>query len=139
MNEHQVNELLQMSLSSITNMLDVGLVAGKAIVIGDTTVIPIAQIKSGFLSGGVDYQKKEISSSPYGGVTGGTMNITPIAFLVSKNNEVKVYHLDEHSHILEKLVDLIPNVMSQATDLFQKPVEPAKKISETPKKSISTK
>ena len=40
-------------------------------------------------------------------------SITPVAFLVYVNNDVKLLHLEEVSHSLETLVDAVPNAVSK--------------------------
>jgi uncharacterized spore protein YtfJ len=45
-------------------------------------------------------------------------SITPVAFLVYVNNDVKLLHLEEASHSLETLVDAIPNAVTKIMNVM---------------------
>ncbi|MFR7881727.1 MAG: GerW family sporulation protein [Christensenellales bacterium] len=40
--------------------------------------------------------------------------------MVILENDAKVLHLDEHSHILENLIDLIPDTINKFASLIKK-------------------
>jgi sporulation protein YtfJ len=127
MNEHQVNEhvssehpiseLLRISMGNIKDMIDVNIIVGEPIEMRNASIIPVSKIRCGFVSGGTDQKlgraAEEFDQYPFGGGAGGTWSITPIAFLVAANDEVKVLHLEESSHILEKMIDFVPNLIDQ--------------------------
>ena len=84
--------------------------------LGEAVVIPISKVKYSFISGGLDQQAPKAyvdGEYPFGGGAGGMTSITPIAFLVYVNNDVKLLHLEETSHSLETLVDAIPNAVTK--------------------------
>ena len=103
---NNIINLLDISVDKIKSMVDVNVVMGKMMTYNNVSVIPISKVKCGFISGGVDQKEnQETKKNPFGGASGGTMTLTPIAFLVILENDAKVLHLDEHSHILENLID----------------------------------
>ena len=55
---------------------------------------------------------------PFGGGSGGGVSITPIAFLVVNSNEVKMVHLDESTHLYEKILDLAPQAVDKIQQMF---------------------
>lgn len=55
---------------------------------------------------------------PFGGATGGSVNIIPLAFLVVNKNEVKVLHLENNTHLIEKVVDEFPNLIDKIKTFF---------------------
>ena len=119
MNNNIIN-LLDTSIDKIKSMVDVNIVMGKLTTYNNISVIPISKVKCGFVSGGVDQKEKEYSSKvPFGGASGGSMTLTPVAFLVITENDAKILHLDEHSHILENLIDLIPDFINKITSLIK--------------------
>ena len=119
MNNNIIN-LLDSSIEKIKSMVDVNIVMGKLTTYNNVSVIPISKVKCGFVSGGVDQKEKEHTSNiPFGGASGGSMTLTPIAFLVITENDAKILHLDEHSHILENLIDLIPDFINNVTNLIK--------------------
>ena len=113
--------ILDISVDKIKSMVDVNVVMGKMMTYNNVSVIPISKVKCGFISGGVDQKEnQETKKNPFGGASGGTMTLTPIAFLVILENDAKVLHLDEHSHILENLIDLIPDTINKFASLIKK-------------------
>lgn len=108
--DSNINQLFNQTIDKMKSMVDVSVVVGKLMNFNGISVMPISRVRCGFISGGVNQKKEEFNDDPFGGAAGGTMSLTPIAFLVILPNDVKVLHLDEHSHILENLIELIPEV-----------------------------
>ena len=118
---NNIIQLLDISVDKIKSMVDVNVVMGKMMTYNNVSVIPISKVKCGFISGGFDQKENhETKKNPFGGASGGTMTLTPIAFLVILENDAKVLHLDEHSHILENLIDLIPDTINKFASLIKK-------------------
>ncbi len=127
--DNKISSLLKVSMESIKDMIDVNTIIGEAIVINDDTrVIPISKVRLGFLSGGseIKQESKELEH-PFGGGSGGTMSISPIAFLICTNNDIRVLHLEQQTHLYEKVIDYMPTITSKITDLF-KDISTDKKI-----------
>ena len=121
-NKHSINDLLKVAMSNLMQMTDVNLIVGDKIQCGETTIIPISKVKCGFVSGGIDQIRSNQydQKNPFGGGAGGTVNITPVAFLSINKDEVKVLHLEENSHILEKMIDFIPTTIEKIIKSFKK-------------------
>lgn len=119
--DHKISTLLKVSMESIKDMIDVNTIIGEAITISDDTkVIPISRVRLGFLSGGSEIkQENKDLEHPFGGGTGGTMSISPIAFLICTNEEVKILHLEQQTHLYEKVIDYMPSITSKISDLFK--------------------
>ena len=119
--DHELNTLLKVSLEHIKSMIDVDTIIGEAIVVSDDVkVIPISRVRMGFLAGGTDViSKNGDSENPFGGGTGGTIFISPIAFLVCKGNEVSILHLEKETHLYEKVIDFVPAITGKISSLFQ--------------------
>lgn len=114
------SDLLNLSTEKMKSLVDVNVVIGKMMTFNGISVFPISKVKCGFISGGINQKKETRDDDPFGGAAGGTVNLTPIAFLVITQTDVKVLHLEEKSHILENLIDLIPDMARQFLQLFQK-------------------
>lgn len=126
MSEHQITDLLNISMDNLKEMLKVGMIIGDPINVGSGVLIPIAKVKCGFISGGMDQKVKssEVKELPFGGATGGSLTLTPIAFVSCVNNDVKVLHLSEDSHILEKTIDGISDLLHTLIDKKTKNTSP---------------
>ena len=119
--DHPISTLLRVSLENIKEMIDVDTIVGDPIYVSEETkVIPISKVRMGFLAGGTeikdDAPQKE---NPFGGGTGGTISITPIAFLICNKNDVKVLHLEQETHLYEKVIDFMPSITTKISDLFK--------------------
>lgn len=122
--EHPICDLLKLSNESLKGLINVNTIVGNPVRLeNNITVIPISRIKCSFAAGGTEFEKnKTIEQLPFGGATGGNVNIIPIAFLVVNNEEVKIPHLEQNTHLIEKVVDEIPNFFEKLKSIFSKEV-----------------
>lgn len=124
MGSHPISDLFRISMDSIREMIDVNTVVGDICKLNDkVSVIPISKVKSSFITGGLDQKIqtiKENNEYPFGGATGGTVNISPIGFLVLEDNQVKVLHLDDSVHLYEKIIDSTPDIIEKVKSMFFK-------------------
>ena len=124
MGNHPISDLFRISMYSIREMIDVNTVVGDICKLNEkVSVIPISKVKSSFITGGIDQKMqaiKENNEYPFGGATGGTVNISPIGFLVLEDNGVKVLHLDDNVHLYEKIIDSTPDVIEKVKSMFFK-------------------
>jgi sporulation protein YtfJ len=113
--EHPIHSFMKISMENIKEMVDVDTIVGQPINSGmGTTIIPISKVRFGFASGGTDQRGQDNTQAPFGGGSGGTVSITPIAFLVvTKDDEIKVLSLENQTHIYEKLIDFVPEIMNK--------------------------
>ncbi len=114
--EHQISELMKISMTNIRELIDVNIVIGNPITFKDTIIIPVSKVKCGFVSGGIDQKKlkfDDTNKNPFGGGAAGNLSITPVAFLVCKDSDVKVLHLDDNSHIFEKMIEAVPDLLDK--------------------------
>ena len=114
-----ITDLLNISLNRLKEMIDANTIIGSPIIHENKVIIPVSKLYLGFVSGGSDIKpttsKEEVL---FGGGTGGGVGITPVCFLVINDDEVKVLSITEQTHILEKLVDLIPETFNKYKTLF---------------------
>lgn len=126
MSNHPISDLLQISMGNIKDMIDVDTIIGDAIKVNDNiTLIPVSKVKSTFVTGGTDQgNKKAVEDTyPFGGATGGSVAITPIAFIISSNDEVKMLHLEEGTSIYERIIDQVPEAIESIKRLIDTKIE----------------
>ncbi len=117
--EHSINELFKISMASLENMLDVNTVVGDAKVIGENvSVIPISTVKCSYVTGGLENKKnnnkfEDNIAVPFGGASGGSLTIVPVAFLVVNNQNISILHLDDTTHLYEKIIDTGVDIFTQ--------------------------
>jgi sporulation protein YtfJ len=97
---------------------------GDAIVTPDgSTILPVSKVSFGFVTGGSEYgEKKEPAPQdakhPFGGGGGAGITIYPIAFLIIKNDDVKMMTVD-HTNTYETLLDKIPTILTEVKKMFE--------------------
>ena len=133
--EKNINNFLGVSMEKIKQMVDVNTVVGEPISLPDgITIIPVSRMSYGFAAGGSDLPNKA-DRDIFGGGTGAGVNVTPVAFLVVKNGEVKMLPVNSKPDSLDRAVSMIPDAVDKVVGLFKKdsvvaeePVEPVSEI-----------
>lgn len=99
MNDGEMNELIGITMNNIKGMMNSENVVGKPIVMPEgSVVLPISKVTVGFVTGGGQYGQsngKQNFALPFAGGGGGGVNITPIGFLVCKDNDQELVKLDK--------------------------------------------
>ncbi|HHU55999.1 MAG TPA: sporulation protein YtfJ [Acholeplasmataceae bacterium] len=125
--QSQISELFKISTTSLKEMVDVDTIVGETITLeNEISIVPISKIKCTFATGGTDQGRSKGEGSPFGGATGGSITITPIAFLAAVKDDVKLLHLEDQTHILEKIIDQVPEAIDSLKDFFSKKPKVAK-------------
>lgn len=119
---HPISDLFKLSSASMKELSNVDTVVGKPVMMeNDICIIPISKVKCSFATGGTEtHQTKSDGEYPFGGATGGVVSISPVAFLVVHDEKVELLHLEDQTHLLEKVIDEVPEVMNQMKELFSK-------------------
>src|SRR5690606_32280537 len=76
----------------------------------------------GFAAGGSEFTSDssgEDASLPFGGGSGGGVSITPIAFLIIGKEGIKMVHLDQQTHLYEKLLNNAPQVFEKIQGMLK--------------------
>lgn len=130
MSEHPIQGLMTTAMESLKQMIDVNTIIGDPVETPDGSVIlTVSKVGFGFAAGGSEFQAQgqaggggsEGGSSnqfPFGGGSGGGVSITPIAFLVVNASGVKMIHLDESTHLFERLLDLAPQAVEKIQSMM---------------------
>ena len=109
--------MLENTISKMKEMVDVNSVVGEPIITADgTTIIPISKVSVGFAGGGSDYVSKRPNKheNPFGGGAGGGVNVTPIAFLIVKEGNVRMLPVAAPaSTTADRLVEMIPDTLDK--------------------------
>ncbi len=126
MDEHPINQLLDISLDKVIHMIDTQKIVGHPINLGnDRTLIPISKVTFGFGAGGSEFDankqtKKALFSSeasedlfPFGGGSAGGVSISPLAFIVVDNDKVDVMYTEKNESIYEKIFEYIKSFTKQ--------------------------
>lgn len=125
MEQHPIENLMKNTLENIKNMIDVNTIIGDAVHTKDgSTIIPISKVGFGFVSGGselhCDDRKYECKPSyPFGGGAGAGVSIKPVAFLIVREDTVRMLPID-HNNSYEKIIDSLPQLVETFTSAIRK-------------------
>ena len=114
---HYLGELTESSMKNLQTLIDSDSVIGKEVITPDGTVIlPVSRVSFGFGTGGGDLPatQKEL----FGGGTGGGVSITPLAFLIVKNGDVKLLQVQSYSNTADRVVGMVPEVVDKVSGLI---------------------
>ncbi|MEK3852848.1 GerW family sporulation protein [Cytobacillus sp. FSL H8-0458] len=125
MSDHPIQGLMTTAMENLKEMIDVNTIIGDPVETPDGSVIlTVSKVGFGFAAGGsefmLDGQSGEEKGHPFGGGSGGGVSITPIAFLIVNSHGVKMVHLDESTHLYEKILDLAPQAVDKIQQMFNK-------------------
>ena len=112
MSEH-ISGLTDNSMKNLKDLVDTNSVIGEPIVTPDgTMIIPISKVSFGFATGGSDLASKS-PKDVFGGGSGGGVTIQPLCFLVVKNGDVKILHINNNNSTASQLVNMVPEVIDK--------------------------
>lgn len=136
MNNHPIQGLMTTAMENLKQMIDVNTIIGDPVETPDGSVIlTVSKVGFGFAAGGSEFmmdgnkngvsQQQGLSQTqanehPFGGESGGGVSITPIAFLVVSSSGIKLLHLDESTHLYEKILDVAPEAIEKIQAMLKK-------------------
>jgi len=109
-------DIIKTALDQMTVIAKTETVVGEPIVAGDVTLVPVSRVSIGFAAGGAGKEDK----SGGGAGTGGGITITPVAFIVVTGQKVQVQPLTPTDPVLQKILSLAPDVISNVAHYFKK-------------------
>jgi len=120
MSDHPIKGLMDVTLEKIKSLVDVNTIIGDPVrVESGITLIPISKVTFGFASGGSDFPTK-VPDKGFGGGSGAGVSINAIAFIVIKDNDVRIIHINESSNSVDKAITMVPEVIDKIVDTFKK-------------------
>lgn len=120
MEKHPIHSLMDSSMQSIRDMVDVNTVLGDAIIAKDgSTVLPVSKVSFGFVAGGGEYSGKSPREDyPFAGGAGAGVTIQPMGFLVCGDSGVRLLPAQVKTPV-ERAIDLAPSLMEEIKALIK--------------------
>ena len=119
MSEH-ISGLTDNSMKNLKTLVDADTVIGNPITTPDgTMIIPVSKVSFGFATGGSDLASKS-PKDVFGGGSGGGVTIQPLCFLVVKNGDVKILHINSHNSTGSQIVNMVPDVIDKISGIVKK-------------------
>jgi sporulation protein YtfJ len=133
---HPINELMITAMQNIKEMVDVNTIVGDAVTTQDgMVIIPISKVTFGFASGGGEYEmsflnenknrrkeeypEADMQAFPFAGGSGAGISITPEAFMVVGQGQIKLMDLHSNSSV-DRIIDMAPEIIHKISNLAEK-------------------
>ena len=127
MRENPINNLLDISLENITKMIDVSKIVGQPIRVDENNIlIPVSKVIFGFGAGGSEFTTKQTGKAydielsdelyPFGGGSGGGINISPVAFLKISDGRMDIVGVEKNTSLTEKLLEVAKEYLVNKKD-----------------------
>ncbi|MBE6048459.1 MAG: sporulation protein YtfJ [Clostridium sp.] len=121
--EHPVDNLMKSTMENLKDMIDVNTVIGDTVQTQDGgCIIPISKVSFGFASGGTEFSNNNLNQEakyPFGGGSGAGVSVKPIAFLVVKNDKIRLLPVNA-DNTYDRIVDTVPQVLDMVKDFLKK-------------------
>jgi len=115
--------MLDNTIAKIREMVNSNTVIGEPIVVGeDVTIIPVSNISIGLGGGGSDFVSKHPNQheNPFGGGVGAGVKVTPVAFLIVKDGNVRMLPVAVPANTTtDRLVEMIPDTLDKIASFIE--------------------
>ena len=123
--DHPIQGLMKAAMENLKEMVDVNTIVGEPVQTADGgVVLTVSKVAFGFGAGGSDFQtndgQRTQGNPAFGGGSAGGVSITPVAFLVVNKDGVNILHLQNATHLAEKMIELAPQTIDKIQSIFQK-------------------
>lgn len=109
--------MLDNTIARLREMVNENSVVGEPIVTADgVTIIPVSKVSVGFGGGGSDFVSKNLNhhENPFGGGVGAGVKVTPVAFLVIKEGNVRMIPVATPANTTaDRLVEMVPDTLDK--------------------------
>ena len=119
MAEHPIQGLMGVTIEKIRDMVNAETIIGDPIHVDDTTIIPVSRVTFGFASGGSDVGPSS-NKQMFGGGSGAGVSVTPVAFLVVSNGNVRTVQLVEKVSAVDNVIASLPELVDKVAALIKK-------------------
>ena len=125
--QHPINQLMSTTMDKIKTMMDANTIIGEPIQTGDVTLIPVSRLSFGFAGGGSDFVTKNHKAdmdNTFGGGSGASAKLEPVAFLVVRGESVKLLPVaPPPATTADRIIETVPEVVDKVTAFIDKQQE----------------
>lgn len=119
--------MLDSTIAKIREMVNVNSVVGDPITTADgVTIIPVSKVSVGFGGGGSDFVTKNVNNqeNPFGGGVGAGVKVTPVAFLIIKDGNVRMLPVATPANTTaDRLVEMVPDTLDKIVSFIDSKTE----------------
>ena len=122
MSDNKIQAILDTTMDKLKAMVNADVITGDPIVVDGLTLIPVSKVAYGIATGGSDFATNN-QQGLFGGGSGAGVTVSPIAFMVIKDGNVKMVPIYNELTTLEKAVTMAPEIIDKAKEIFSKDKE----------------
>ena len=119
--------MLDATIAKLRDMVSVNSVVGDPIVTADgVTIIPISNVSVGLGGGGSDFVSKNVNhqENPFGGGIAAGMKVTPVAFLIIKDGNVRMLPVAAPANTTaDRIVEMVPDTLDKIATFIDSKME----------------
>ena len=119
--------MLENTIAKIREMVDVNSVVCDPITTADgVTIIPISKVSIGLGGGGSDFVSRHVNhhENPFGGGVGAGIKVTPVAFLIIKEGNVRMLPVAAPANTtVDRLVEMVPDTLDKVAAFIDSRME----------------
>lgn len=130
---HPIENIMKTTMEELKRMVDVNTIIGEPLISSNGTMImPVSRVSLGFVSGGGEYGRGQNIARrsdavevvddvkhPFAGVSAAGMSLTPIAFLVVNDTNVRVLPAKSEC-TTDRIIEIVPSVISTIGEMCKK-------------------
>ena len=125
--QHPLTDLMGTAMEKIRTMVDANTIIGTPIQTGDVTLIPVSRLSFGIASGGSDFTTKNLkpeADNSFGGGSGASAKLEPVAFLIIRGESVKLLPVaPPPATTVDRVIEAVPEVVDKVTEFWEKQQE----------------
>ena len=120
MAEHPIQGLMGVTIEKIRDMVNAETIIRRPDPCGLTPPsLPVSRVTFGFASGGSDVGPSS-NKQMFGGGSGAGVSVTPVAFLVVSNGNVRTVQLVEKVSAVDNVIASLPELVDKVAALIKK-------------------
>lgn len=119
MAERPLEGLMGVTLDKIREMVGSNTIIGDPITVEGAMILPVSKVTFGFASGGSDFGAKT-TKELFGGGGGAGVSVTPVAFLVIRDGNVRTIQLADSNSTVDRALNMLPELVDKLCALTAK-------------------
>ena len=115
-------ELISTTMEHVRTMADANTIIGTPIQAEGVTLIPVSRMSFGVAGGGTEFstKKQPAGDNSFGGGSGASAKLEPVAFLVVREGSVKLLPVaPPPATTVDRVIDTVPEVVDKVTGFIE--------------------
>ena len=119
---NSLSELISTTMEHVRTMADANTIIGTPIYAEGVTLIPVSRMSFGVAGGGTEFstKKQPAGDNSFGGGSGASAKLEPVAFLVVREGSVKLLPVaPPPATTVDRVIDTVPEVVDKVTSFIE--------------------